>query len=121
MMDEFLSDLSYASIPDEHYRWQLLEPVRFRSARIGQVIVVPGGFECDLTSIPRPLWGFFPPMGPYAAAAVVHDYLYSIRWPDRRTADQIFLDAMASLGVPWWQRQLFYASSRISGGHAWRT
>lgn len=119
-MDEFLSDLLYASIPGEHYRWRLLEPVRFRSARLGSVIVVPEGFECDLTSIPRPLWGAFPPMGLYAAAAVVHDYLYAIRWPDRKTADRIFLDAMAVLRVPWWQRQLFYAAVRLRGASPWR-
>jgi hypothetical protein len=36
----------------------------------------PAGFVTDLASIPRPIWSFFPPDGPWVKGAIVHDFLY---------------------------------------------
>src|SRR5947199_120869 len=61
---------------------------------------VPEGFVTDLTSIPKIVWGFnLRPEGPYAYAAVVHDFLYWTQDRSRDEADKIFLIAMGDSKV----------------------
>ncbi len=85
----------------------------------GLTITVPENFPTDLATVPRALWWLFPPADPeYAAAAVLHDYLYSWRSTtgeafDRATADGIFLEAMLILGVPRWKALVMFAAVRV--------
>ncbi len=85
----------------------------------GLTVTVPEGFQTDLATVPRALWWLFPPADPeYAAAAVLHDYLYSWRSPDgepfdRATADGIFLEAMLILGVPRWTALVMFVAVRL--------
>ena len=82
-------------------------------------ITVPAGFQTDLATVPRFLWWLFPPHDPHcAAAAVLHDYLYSWRSPegeafDRATADGILLEAMRILGVPEWRAIAMFIAVRM--------
>jgi len=46
----------------------------------GSAIIIPKGFEFDGSSAPRFLWWFFPSYGNFFFAAVVHDYLYHIKY-----------------------------------------
>jgi len=73
-------------------------------------ITVPAGFESDGASIPRLFWWLIggPFSGKYRDAAVLHDYL--CKHPDytRKQADDIFLEAMAELGVALWRRDLMW-------------
>ena len=92
--------------------------VYYRSAT--DLIEVPAGFETDFASVPRVLWSLFPPIGLYAKAAVVHDYLYVTHAVDRRTADDILLEACEALGVPMLTRKLLYLAVRIFGAAGWR-
>lgn len=41
-----------------------------------ELIIVPAGFVTDLASVPRMVWSFYPPDGPWAKAAIIHDFLY---------------------------------------------
>lgn len=80
----------------------------------GLKVTVPAGFETDLASVPRFLWSIFPPHDPhYAAAAVVHDYLY--RWDGftRVVADAVFYEAMRVLGTPKWKAKAMYIAVRL--------
>lgn len=91
----------------------------------GLTLTVPEGFATDLASVPRWLWWLFPRDDPrYAAAAVLHDFLY--RWQsasgdqfDRATADAVFLEAMLILGVPGWKAWAMYLAVRAFGQHAY--
>lgn len=85
----------------------------------GEAIVVPQGFVTDLASVPRMLWPLVPPMGKFNQAAVLHDYLYSIGCKTRKACDDVFLEAMAVLGVRWSQRWTIYSGVRIGGWVAW--
>ncbi|MBN9308795.1 MAG: DUF1353 domain-containing protein [Devosia sp.] len=91
--------------------------IGFKGSRL--TITVPESFPTDLATVPRALWWLFPPHDPqYAAAAVLHDYLYSWRSPDgeafdRATADGIFLEAMLILGVPRWKALVMFAAVRV--------
>jgi hypothetical protein len=97
-------------------------------------ITVPAGFVTDLASIPRPVWSFYPPDGPWVKGAVVHDFLYytqgSGEWhghkgverprPYSRTeADQIFWEAMADRGIGVWARFVIWAAVRLGGWLGW--
>lgn len=81
---------------------------------------VPEGFVTDLASIPQGVWSLgLRPEGPYAYAALVHDYLYWTQDRPREEADQIFLFAMEDSKVAVAERESFYRILRIAGGFAW--
>lgn len=86
------------------------------------VITVPVGFETDLATIPWPVNIFFRPDGPWAKAAVIHDFLYyvnhnSLSWADvsRVVRDSIFYEAMLVLKVNKAVALLFFTMVRIFG------
>jgi hypothetical protein len=81
-------------------------------------IHVETGFETDFASVPRPLRRWFPPYGPWAKAAVIHDKAYEDGVLSRWMCDLIFLEAMAVLKVPFWRRALMYLAVRAFG---WRS
>jgi len=90
----------------------------------GLTVTVPAGFATDLASVPTWLWWLFPRDDPqYAAAAVLHDFLY--QWSigaerfDRATADAVFLEFMTILGVPDWKAWTMYAAVRLFGQAAY--
>lgn len=81
-------------------------------------VVVPEKFITDFVSAPKILYSFFPPIGIYNKAAIMHDYLYSKDCPislERAKADKFFLQAMEVLQVPKWQRKLMYFAVRLFG------
>jgi len=113
-----------------------------------EVITVPAGFVTDFASIPWGLWNLFPPFGPWARPAIIHDFLYETRgegwWqPEganrqkwitgpirtdfaapiylRYEADAIFLEAMTVVEppVPKWRRTLMYQAVRMGGAKGW--
>ncbi|MDB2439540.1 DUF1353 domain-containing protein [Hellea sp.] len=60
----------------------------------GNKVSVPLGYCSDGASVPRPLRWFLEPWGPYAQAAIVHDFLYSTWQRPRKEADEIFCEAI---------------------------
>lgn len=77
---------------------------------------VPAGYRTDFASVPRGLWNLFPPSGPYAPAAVVHDYLCeNSALCSRFLADAVFRELMRRLGVPWYIRLPVYYAARFYG------
>jgi hypothetical protein len=103
-------------LPDGR-RARLIEPIHVVT-HAGE-ITVPHGFVTDFASVPRAFWHVIPPWGKYSLAAVVHDYLYFTGEVSRKAADQVFLEQMRLLGVPWWKRRLMYYAVRWFGGAAW--
>jgi len=97
--------------------WVLLEDVQYNG------FTVPKGFTTDFASTPRFLWWLLPPYGRYAAAAIVHDWLYhechTFCKGDRWKADRVFLEAMGSLGVLLGVRYAMWAAVRMFGWAAW--
>lgn len=82
-------------------------------------IVVPAGFSTDFASVPRIFWSILPPWGPYAPAAIVHDYLYVTGIIPKKQADDIFLKIMKNLKVSKWKRNTMYQAVKLGGGEAW--
>ena len=89
------------------------------------VIRVPKGFEWDGSSIPKAAqWIIGKPMGKYALAALLHDWLYCSRLlgdnkKGRKKADELFLLVMDQLDIAWWRRKAKYRAVRIGGGVAY--
>jgi hypothetical protein len=101
-------------------QWELAAPLIYVSVDL-DVITVPEGFVTDLASIPQAFQGLISVNGRHRAPAILHDYLYSIRAFDgnRKRCDDLFLEAMASVGVRWSQRWAMYLAVRVGGWVAW--
>lgn len=130
---------------------RLLEPLEYRvgDADSPETITVPSGFETDFASIPWGLWNLFPPLGPWARPAIIHDFLYATkgngwygppgvrgrrRWITgpiradftapvytRAEADAVFREALAipELKIPAWRREVMYRAVRLGGAGGW--
>lgn len=59
--------------------WELYEPFE-ETLSDGSTILIPTGYVTDFASVPVLLWSFFPPIGKYNRAALVHDYLYDLQY-----------------------------------------
>lgn len=132
-MDSIAVDI----LPPERWykraRYRLREPVEV----LGHA--VPAGFITDGASVPRFLsviagvmalvchafnctWGvvlfvcvsvavlYFPPVGRYLVAAIVHDWL--LTQVARKIADREFLRVMRWLGIRRWRRGVMYCAVR---------
>lgn len=121
MKGNFVSPIRIEAL-DGGRTFKLLEPLKFQIA--GQqcpMVTVPQGFVTDFASIPRIFWGFISPLDRTQAAAILHDYLYRIRWSNnRRLCDIVFLAAMEAGNVPGWKGNLIYRAVRMGGWWAWR-
>ena len=83
-------------------------------------VEVPTGFVTDLASVPQLAWSAgIRPEGPYAYAAIVHDYLYWMQDRPREEADSIFLTAMEDSKVAQSLRNRIYDAVRLGGRSAW--
>lgn len=100
-----------------------------------ETVTVPAGFVTDLASIPRIVWSFFPPDGPWVKAAIVHDFLYDTvgdgQWHShrgvsrfepysRREADRILLEGMIDRRIGILARTMIYLAVRTAGWIGWR-
>lgn len=117
-MSGFVTDLDSRLLPSRESTdaplWKLLAPLIFDSAMVG-TITVPTGFETDFASVIR-LPIAYSLFGDTAhRAATVHDYLYTTGVFERSIADQVFLEAMESTGIPWWRRWAMYSAARMFG------
>lgn len=87
-------------------------------------IIVPPHFVTDHASVPALFRTLTPQTGVHSAAAVIHDWLYTIAEPPQRPrdfrkerfrADRIFLEAMKTSGVGGTRRSLLYRGARLFG------
>lgn len=100
--------------------FRLLRPFTYISSY--GVITVPAGFITDGASIPRLFWTALMPFGPYFAAAIIHDYLYTefnTRFT-REQSDLIFKEAMFNLGLDWPRREAIYRAVQAFGGRSFQ-
>jgi len=117
-------DLRDAGMRGESRLLRLTHYFRYCNQVYGTV-TVPSGFCTDGASIPRCFWGIMGPQGSYFYAAIIHDFLYSkasshFFFFDRWEADEIFLEAMTDLGVPWLQRIAIYKAVRLFGWNSYK-
>ena len=98
--------------------WVLDEPLVYFSACLTKQIVIPKGFETDLSSVPRIPFVFWFWGGRSHMEGVLHDYLYrkdSKPVVSFSEANKVFLEAMESRGKPRRVRYPMYAGVVIGG------
>lgn len=81
----------------------------------GEAITVPIGTKSDGASTPRLIWREIPPFGIYWRAAFLHDYLYRDTERPKAECDDIFLEAMESLGTPAIESRTIYEGVHLFG------
>lgn len=128
-----LDDKIHPSLRDGRTLWALTEELVYWPSNEHIPIIVPRGFVTDLASIPRPLWSWLPPDGPWAKAAVIHDYLYYTqgkgvwfchdttlqRTYSKDDADWILRDAQKDRNVGIVSRNLVWLGVHFGGGNGW--
>jgi hypothetical protein len=83
--------------------------------------MIPEGLETDLASIPQVLQNLIPLVGNHLQAAIVHDMCYRNKvGVSKIAADDLFMDAMRELGVPWWKRTVMYRAVEWFGGSSFK-
>lgn len=103
--------------------YTLLQHYSYCHDATGKVVTAPANFVTDFASIPKEAQFLFPPDGPYARAAIIHDWMYAIGTrgdeAGRRFADDVFKAAMAEYGVlPIW-RDWIYQTVRWRGARGY--
>lgn len=111
-------------------RWVVVNEITFEIGEVGSGIAItaPAGQLTDLASIPRILHPWSSPFGSWTAAAVLHDRVYSThcfvngeRVPaDRKSCDDMFLEAMLVAGVRKTRAYTMYFAVRIFGAYAYQ-
>lgn len=71
------TSMVYPITKDSHYI--VLEEITIKLSN-EEIIQIPKGFTFNGSSSPRFLWWLFPPYGDFFFAAIIHDYLYHIRY-----------------------------------------
>jgi uncharacterized protein DUF1353 len=82
-------------------------------------VKAPKGFVTDLASVPRIFWSLLRPDGPYAYAAIIHDYLYWTQTTTKETADTILKFGMEDFKVDSVTVNAIYEAVSLFGGSAW--
>ena len=118
-MSQFTTELVVKQISKK--KWKLIEGFEYHigSYPSKEIIKVPAGFVTDFASVPRIFWRILPPLGPYKAAALIHDYLYYTGLYNKVRSDEIFLEAMKVLNVKIWKRTIMFYSVLLFGWLAW--
>lgn len=96
------------------------------SLAYADLLTIPVGFVTDLASVPRVPVAWLLAGGVANGPAVLHDYLYAMKWPTKPLADGVFWEAMGvdcpdlgfvQVGYP--KRWAMYTSVKLFGGPAW--
>lgn len=116
-MSQFLDALNVTEISDSIFAI-CNHDFRYQSDLAG-LLTVPVGFYTDFASVPR-LGIVYAMLGDRAhQPAVVHDWLYYSALTTRRVADDVLMEAMALLGLPFWQRYPIWWGVRVGGWKSW--
>lgn len=117
-MSAFLDPLCLTEISDSIFEI-CNHPFRYQSDLVPEVITVPVGFYTDFASVPR-IGIIYAMLGDCAhEPAVIHDWLYYSAITDRKTADNVLLEAMTAMNLPAWRRWPIYWGVRAGGWYAW--
>lgn len=88
-------------------RWKLIGPISYQTS-FGRTFTVPAGFETDFASVPRLPFAYWLTGNTAHGPAVVHDYLCRTGLVPRELADEVFKEAMHTIGMPRWRVVAMY-------------
>jgi len=109
-MSRFYTPLEVRMLPEmDDQNWMVITPLVYFSDRMGDFIRVPEGFITNFVS-------FDALKNVGQRAAVVHDFLYSCNDVPRELADDIFKEALLSVGVDGVLAKAMFRAVRLFGG-----
>lgn len=100
-------------------KYRLTEDLVWKCPFTSIIITIPAGFVTDYASVPRGLHWLIPPDGPYAKAAVLHDYLYATGIYSRSISDGIFKQAMSETSIPLTYQYILFNGAILCGKASW--
>jgi len=94
------------------------------------IVVIPEGFYTNFANVPLLFRGVIRVNGKHRFAALLHDYMYSVRGNvvtkqgirvnfSRKECDLIFLKEMGFSKVNFIKRKIMYRIVRLFGGKSW--
>lgn len=102
--------------------WAMLTewPIRSVSSE-GELLTltVPAGFVTDLASVPRMPFAYWAFGNRARRAAILHDWLYTMRYP-REWADSMFYAGMLAEGIPKAAAYAMWLAVRVGGAAYYR-
>jgi len=107
----FLGELCLELKPGKERVWILTQSLSYYSLILKRWILIPAGFETDLSSVPRVPFVFWFWGGRAHREGVLHDFLFrkdSDPVVSFSMANRVFLEAMKSRGKPWNVRYPMY-------------
>lgn len=112
-MNRFTTPLDTRQIDEDTF--ELLHRLIYKNDKF--LITVYKGFDFDGASIPRFFWTLIgsPTTGRYTKPACLHDALYASKIFDKKTCDNLFLEAMKAENVGFITRTLIYNAVRVGG------
>lgn len=112
---QFLTPLRVEQVTEDD--WRLTHSLRYWSAILDRMVVVPAGFVTDFASVPRLPFIFWFAGDTAKAPAVIHDWFYRTNTEDitRATADAVFSEAMEAKGYWKIRTWAMWAGVRIGG------
>ena len=100
--------------------WVLHESIT-HALHNGETVVIPEGFETDLSSVPKFLWSILPPFGNFLMGALIHDYLYILdQSRGRKFADKEMLITSNQLHKNKLDNYIRYWGVRAFGWIYWK-
>ena len=116
-MSAFLTPLVVVEVDDSVFA--LYKPFIYQSDLAKRTFTIPINFRTDFASVPR-LGILYAMLGDRAhEPALVHDFLYASALTTRKMADDILMEAMDVLKLPFWQKWPIYWGVRVGGWYAW--
>lgn len=117
----FQTPLQLHKVPNKTQLWQVDKTCRYYSALTNEVYTIPKRYYTDFATIPKAFQWFLPPDGEYAWETCLHDLLYdkvAKGFMERKTADDVFKEAMSVGKVTKWKEVVLYRAVRMFGGVA---
>jgi hypothetical protein len=94
----------------------LNKPLAYHDLLNNQIYVAPTGFETNLASIPKILRSFVDNDDPQVKdAAVIHDWVYTVKALTRAQCDAVLFRACRSLGCGLIKAYAVYCAVRVGG------
>lgn len=102
--------------------FKLLADFAFISKKHGR-IVARKGFESTGISSPRIIWPLVGPTSRAFKISLIHDVLFSKNSEynlTRKESNDVMMEGMIALGIPWWERQAIDKALRMFSWMFWK-
>jgi hypothetical protein len=110
----------YNNDPGSPYDWTITKKITIDLSN-GDPMFIPAGFVTDFATVPRILWGIFPPIGRFNLAPVIHDFMYTYHNYNKKFADREFYNWLRYLCPENYVRNwLMYKAVCWFGGPRWK-